>query len=330
LAHQSEIALSLANNFSKVYILTGEVNGISVPSNMQIFTYKAKINFLPFLVIKFFVLFLYLISTKNIDVVFSHMSSRHSAVMGPILKIWRKRHVLWYAHISRPFTLFLSYFFVDKLVTSTKGSCPITGAKVSYIGQSIEEKNFQMKKSNSSNLINFVHVGRFDPSKNIDLIISSFVELRKVYSEIYLTIIGNPSDNDSEDYKKLLEKKYVDCLKQGLITFKPSIKRSEMGEVLAKYDLFLHSFRGSLDKILLEATLVGLPVVTVNSEYASQLGNWCSDDSSQNDLLSQLFYLMAMPVGNRNEEIFRRRGIVLENHTLSKWVDKLTNILISN
>ena len=330
LAHQSEIALALASNFSKVFILTGEVNRISVPANTQILTYKPKIDFLPFLVIKFFLVFLYLVSTKRIDVVFSHMSSRHSAVMGLVLKIWRKKHILWYAHVSKPFTLILSYVFVDKLVTSTKGSCPIKGSKVSYIGQSIEEKDFQMKESSSSQLMNFVHVGRFDPSKNIDLIISSFVELNKVYSDISLTIIGDPSNTNSDKYKESLERKYVGLLNQRLITFKPSVSRAEMGEVLAKYDVFLHSFRGSLDKTLLEATLVGLPVVTVNSEYVIEFGNWCSDSITRDNLLAQLICLMKMPADKRNKEISRRRNIVLENHILSEWVSKLTNILTSS
>ena len=63
LAHQTEVALALANNFNKVYILTGVVNGISVPSNTQIYTYQPKFNFLPLMIIRFSVLFLFLVST---------------------------------------------------------------------------------------------------------------------------------------------------------------------------------------------------------------------------------------------------------------------------
>jgi glycosyltransferase involved in cell wall biosynthesis len=330
LAHQSEIALALTPNFNKVYILTEEISGISVPPNTEIFIYASKIDFLPFKIIKFFVLFLYLTSTKRVNVVFSHMSSRHSAIMGPILRAWGKKHVLWYAHKSKPLTLLLSYVFVDKLVSSTKGSCPIEGSKVLYIGQSINEAHFELKYASNSPIRNLVHVGRFDPSKNISLILASFVELRRIYPDIYLTIIGDPSDTKSIRHKELLSAKYADHLNQGLITFMPSVQRVNVGKVLANFDLFVHAFRGSLDKTLLEATLVGLPVATLNSEYTSEFGNWCMDDANQDDLKKELLCLMKIPLKNQNDEILRRRNLVLENHTLSRWIEELTNILNSN
>jgi glycosyltransferase involved in cell wall biosynthesis len=330
LAHQSEIALSLTYNFDKVYILTGEINGISLPANTQVFTYKSRVYFLPFVLIKFFTLFIYLISTKRINVVFSHMSSRHSAVMGPFLKFTRKKHVLWYAHKSKPLTLSLSYLFVDKLVTSTEGSCPIKGSKVLCIGQSISETHFQMKALDNSSIKNLVHIGRFDPSKDIKMILFSFEQLRKVYPDMTLTIIGDPSDTKSVKYKKMLEEKYADYLNRGFIEFMAAIPRSDVGDVLANYDLFVHAFPGSLDKTLLEATLSGLPVATLNSEYTNEFGKWCMDYSNQNKLQNELFCLMKLPPEDKNKEILRRRNLVLENHTLAKWVDKLTDILNSN
>jgi hypothetical protein len=39
---------------------------------------------------------------------------------------------------------------------------------------------------------------------------------------------------------------------------------------------------------------------------------------------------MKLPPEDKNKEILRRRNLVLENHTLAKWVDKLTDILNSN
>jgi len=330
LAHQSEIALALASNFNNVYILTGKNNNIILPSNSRIFTYKSKLGFLPVTIFKFIVLFLYLISSKRINVVFSHMSSRHSAVMAPLLKLFRIKHVLWYAHKSRPFTLSLSYLFLDKLVTSTKGSCPIQGSKVLYIGQSIEETNFRMKVTSSSDIYNFVHIGRFDPSKNIDLILSSFIKLRTIHSKTRLTIIGNPSGNNSCKYKKMLEEKYLYYLNRGIITFLQSVPRVNMGQVLSNYDAFVHAFRGSLDKTLLEATLSGLPVVTLNSEYINEFGNWCLEYETEIELEKELLCLMNLPLANRNGEILRRRNLVLENHSLVKWIEKLTNILIQD
>jgi glycosyltransferase involved in cell wall biosynthesis len=330
LAHQSEVALALANNFNKVFILTGEINGVSIPSNVQIYSYKPKYNLLPIMIIKFSVLFLYLITTRKIDIVFSHMSSRHSALMGPILKASMKKHVLWYAHKSKPFTLIVSYFFINQLVTSTKGSCPIEGSKVLYIGQSIDESNFDMKDISNSKLENFVHIGRFDPSKDIDLIISEFLKLRRVYSDIKLTIIGNPSDTESLEYKNSLEEKYFEYLHHGVITFQPSVKRTDVGKVLTDFDVFLHAFRGSLDKTLLEATLVGLPVITLNLEYTNNFGTWCTNVNNPNILLDELLCLKKMPVENRNERIQQRRALALKEHTLSKWIEKLTDILGSN
>jgi hypothetical protein len=151
-----------------------------------------------------------------------------------------------------------------------------------------------------------------------------------VYSDIKLTIIGNPSDTESLKYKNSLEEKYFEYLHHGVITFQPSVKRTDVGKVLTDFDVFLHAFRGSLDKTLLEATLVGLPVITLNLEYTNNFGAWCTNVNNPNILLDELLCLKKMPVENRNERIQQRRALALKEHTLSKWIEKLTDILGSN
>ena len=99
------------------------------------------------------------------------MTEVQSAVTSPFTKIFGIKHYLWYAHTSKSIYLRFSSLFVDGILTSTYGSCPIQKSNTFVIGQSIKPQQFQFHNHTlQKNKINFIHVGRMDPSKEIEKI----------------------------------------------------------------------------------------------------------------------------------------------------------------
>ncbi len=69
------------------------------------------------------------------------------------------------------------------------------------------------------------------------------------------------------------------------MTDKSSLAYGENTVRLQTYDCFIHSFQGSLDKTIVEATFLGLPVITINNEYRNIFGSWNLTNKGMNNSL---------------------------------------------
>jgi hypothetical protein len=101
-------------------------------------------------------------------------------------------------------------------------------------------------------------------------------------------------------------------------------------EILQTYDCFIHSFQGSLDKTIVEATFSGLPVITINNEYRKTFGSWnLIDTGMNNSLKDEAQLLLNLDFDKRQSEVNRRYEVALEQHELTGWIDRLVSILKS-
>ena len=114
------------------------------------------------------------------------------------------------------------------------------------------------------------------------------------------------------------------------LSFQENLKRSEIPKCLLKYDIFIHAFRGSLDKSLIEATFTRMPVVTVNLEYLSIFGSWSKNSNSEVTLETEVSALLGLTNDQIWKECERRSVIALAGHSLENWTISLVDILKAN
>jgi glycosyltransferase involved in cell wall biosynthesis len=220
----------------------------------------------------------------------------------------------------------IAYLFLDGIITSTEGSCPISSDKVFPIGQAIDEETFKLKALKPRiDLHRGVHVGRLDPSKNLEIIFTSVSSLRKTFPELSITQIGSPSTSFAKSESDLLRIKWDAAIKEGWISIEGSITRAKLPLLFNNYDVFFHAYIGSLDKSLIEATMSGLPVVTINPEYLLEFGSWGND--SNPSIVKEYESLLGMDSVHYAEEIQRRYKIALGKHSKSRWIDSLVSLL---
>ena len=113
----------------------------------------------------------------------------------------------------------------------------------------------------------------------------------------------------------------------GWLSFKSSIPRSKVPKILNDNDVFIHAYLGSLDKTLIEATFIGLPVITLNVEYQREFGAWNELENVQVTLGDQVQYLKSLPQNELALKLKSRKEIAFERHSLEKWVEKLVLVL---
>jgi glycosyltransferase involved in cell wall biosynthesis len=324
LAHQVDVVEGLAKYFASVTVLTGTSNYKPLPGNISVIS----TNWIPGKnignILRFYYHFFSVIERRKFSSVFSHMTLVQSSLIAPILRILQIKHFLWYAHAKNSIYLGWVYFWCQGVLTSTRGSCPINGRRVTYLGQSIEPNLFKENAICRFPLQKFVHIGRQDPSKNLELIIQVAAKLRVRYPALSLELVGNPLGPESEAYLSNIKSTWGKELEEGWLTIESAVPREMIPEILMRNDLFVHAFMGSLDKSLIEATMTTIPVVTLNHEYIREFGSWSKDSYSLESELESVLNLNAQEVFDVTRE---RRLRAIANHSFSKWILSLTKIL---
>lgn len=323
LSHQVDAVNALATYFDEVTVITPEYEDSNLKSNVRVLKYEWNSNRKILSSTKFIIHLLGVCRTNRPSMVFYHMTDFHAAISMPFLKLMRIRSVIWYAHKKNSMYFRISAIFSDKIVTSTLGSCPITGSKVEAIGQAIDSNIFSPRNTRKNfKFDKLIHIGRLDPSKKPDYILEVTHNLREINNRISLTFVGSPgSTKNTQWYSKFQSQ----CESQKWIKIYSGILRKDIPEFIETFDVFIHAYRGSLDKILLETTMMKVPLITENPEYISIFGSWCG--KSNPTLTEEYLSMQSLENHELNTEINRRAELTIKNHSQDGWAFKLSSIL---
>jgi glycosyltransferase involved in cell wall biosynthesis len=327
-SHQRETVIALSKSFKSIDVLTSETCTLPLPANVRVTEIpwvkgSNVLNFLNIILVALPVLI------KNRDsILFNYMTDVHAALLSPLAWLLRRRHVLWYAHASSSAYLIFSSFFVSKIVSSTPGSCNlrINRKKVVFINQGIKQTDFPFESRRFKSFHRLFYYGRFDRSKNIHLFKDLVIELNQKKITYNFEAFGQPVSLDSESYVRSLR---TTSNSHRELKFQEPIPRKYIPEVSKKFDVFINLFTGSLDKTLIEVTLMGLPVVTWNQEFCNEFGTW-SGAKPLNSLAfikDEIYFLNSMDENEIQTEIWRRYQLAVKNHTFDGWIFRLLFVL---
>jgi glycosyltransferase involved in cell wall biosynthesis len=325
LSHQYEAVYSLSKNFEKITVVTGKIGEIEPNSKVQIFSTEWTPGKHWGNLRRFFSISIPIVIKGRFGSVFFHMTDLQCALLAPMIRMRGKKQYLWYAHTFKSKYLMFASWWVTNIITSTSGSCPISGLKVKPIGQAIDDVKFAALPFGDLNLSKLIHIGRFDKSKNIQLLISSAREIRSTYPEVQLTLIGSPANLESRNWARDLLAETKSEIEAGWLIFKKSIPRELFRSEVAQNGCFFHGYTGSLDKTLVESTMLRVPVVTINPEYLAIFGTWGA--STGINLAGEYNALRSMSQLEIEGELDRRLQIAKREHSLNHWVKELSCLL---
>ena len=325
LAQQHTVVKELASRFNRVTVITGKIGEIELPSNVFVKEIKLQNTSKIIYIFKFLKTIVENLILHRIDVVFCHMTDVQSALMAPVTKLLRTPHYLWYAHTHSSIYIKFAYPFIDGVITSTKGSCPLKGKKVHIIGQGIDQNIFRFNNHRDlTKFDNLVHIGRFDKSKRIDKIIGLLVSILKTNPKTTLALYGDTLDKNSNDWAEEIILSNQKLIPEKL-NFYPGTSRKNVPKLLSQYDVFVHAYQGSLDKVLIEATMLGIPVITENSEYLKTFQTWSG--AFPTTLQSEFEGLINHSPGDLAQKLIDKSTLAVNEHSLNQWITRLATIL---
>ena len=327
-SHQVVVVNQLAKLFEEVTVLTGKIGEHKVDLNVKVLSSRWQNGKRIRSIIRFLSIFLTTVLRNRPTAIFSHMTSIQSAFAAPITLILRIKHYLWYAHTSNNIYLKVSHLFLNGILTATDGSCPIKSTKVKVIGHSIDPLVFSRKDEVIYPIKKFIHIGRFDPIKNIELIVETIREIKKSHPDITFNNFGSPSKEVYAEYESKVIEDFSTIQNLEYIKFNASINGNKLPSIIKSYDVFIHACDAGLDKSILEATLAGLPVVTINKQYLDIFGSWTTNsDTSQVSLTSEALILLNFSNKDLIVELDRRYKIALQHADIRLWASKVKNII---
>jgi len=324
LAHQNFVVNELAKVYKNVIVLTGSHNGQSTLPNVKVVSTHWQSGRNLRNLWNLYKAFFIILPRVQKATFFFHMADLQAAFLSPLLRLMNIKSFLWYAHTHLSIYLRFANFWVDGIITSTSGSCPIKTSKVTPIGQGVDPNLFQMHFGTKMDC--GVHIGRLDKSKNYSLIFDEFLSLRSKGLTKTLNIFGEPSRKESLKYLQDLKFQYKMGISDGSLNFAGGISKKLVPSVLAASDYFIHAYTGSLDKTLIEATLSRIPVVTINQEYIYEFGRWATPEKPLT-LGVEFEALSRLSLEQRAAFLEFRYAHAVSNHSLEHWVSKLVNLL---
>jgi glycosyltransferase involved in cell wall biosynthesis len=206
------------------------------------------------------------------DAVFVHMNPEYLLAAGALWKLLRKKTTLWYTHKSVNLRLRVGVLFADKVCTASKESFRLRSNKALVMGHGIDTDFFSPSQEERSDAV--LSAGRFSPTKRHDLVLRA-----GQYFNRPIWYAG-----EGPESKRLLE--LAEKLKLAeRVRFLGARTQRELRELYRRSGVFAHaSETGSMDKVVLEALLCGLPVVSTSEAFKSLLephGLYSSDEPKE-------------------------------------------------
>lgn len=332
--HQLSVVRDLSDFWDEVIVITCQERSSEtkmLPKNITVYDLNWQNNRLPISIFKLIYIFLWLLLLKGRFVLFSYMTETLSAILAPLTKILRIRHVLWYAHTSNPKRLTWCHLWVNAIVTSTPESCPVKSKKVLPIGQSVDQSKFECSErqiQRTKKKVQVIHVGRLDPSKNIITLIRVFVDNFNS-SDDQLHLVGSAT-RDNQDYLQKIKNEIAHQGLESRVILHGEKNQEEIRRLLCESDLFLHAYVGSLDKTLVEAIFSRIFVISYNWNFFKVFGTLTgepTDVSIEEFFRRELISYKNLSVKELNSFVQSRYTIALNNHSRSQWLQKLDRIL---
>jgi len=325
----------LAACSNRVYVITMSAGRIAVAGNAHVYSVGKERGYSePRRALEFYRLLARLLHTERIDACFAHMMPLFAIMGWPLLRARRIPIVLWYAHAHVPPMLRLATKLVDRVVASSRSGFQIPTKKLRIIGQGIDVGRFCPAPETRAGSSTFVllTVGRIAPVKRLELLIQSLALLPERLSDGRLIIarfVGNPLTARDLQYADELRRLAAKLGVEERVQFVPSYPFGSIDVAYRAADLFVNSSdTDSVDKTVLEAMSIGLPVVTSNAAFADVFeprhAALCRVEKGNASMLADaLQRLLDMEEGERRALGLALRETVCRNHSLLSLCTRL-------
>jgi len=322
----------LAEKVEKIYVICLEEGKHNLPKNVEVFSLGKEKGFSKMHIFWNFYRFLFKIIRRT-DVIFAHMCPIYIIACAPLAKIFKKKMILWYAHIKIGFKGKIAEKLASKVLTVSKDSFTYTSKKIVATGHGINTSFFvpvENRKSKHKRRFRILSIGRISPVKDYITLIKAIdilVNEKKIENIEALIIGSSPFVSQEIYYKKirnLVRRKKLD----GYIKFLEKIPNKDTLKHYQQADIFVSMQRGGgAGKSVLEAMACKMPVVLCTNTFDDLLGRFKDEiifkEKNPQDLAGKMLNYLSFSEIRKNEYSNLLRSIVVKNHNLDKLINQM-------
>ena len=273
---------------------------------------------------------------KNYDSVFVHMNSEYVVVGGWFWRLCGKKIVLWYTHRLVDLKLRISEKLANNIITVSPEGFGLDSSKIKIFGHGIDAEKFKVQSPKlkiSGNLYNIIYVGRISKIKNQEMLIkSAAILLERDFKNFIIKFIGGPVTPDDQIYLAKLKKLSNSLGLNKHIVFLDKISYDSIPKYYESADVNINLCpTGGLDKAVLEAMAMEIPVLATNTGFIKEFGKYANDlfvkENDETDLADKLGVLASKDPEYLKEMGSYLRQQVVEYHNLNNLIRYISNVI---
>lgn len=253
---------------------------------------------------------------RSYDAVFVHMNPEYVLLGGIPWKLLRKEVGFWYTHQSDRF-LRSALTFVDHAFTPSLDSFPIRTKKLRIVGHGVDTEAFMSKNEPSpkSPLV-ILSDNRLTPSKNVEETLKVSEALLKRGVVHTMRIIGAAITDKDKEYERRLRDEVQ--RKHLPVSFLGGVSFERVPDYYREADIFInHANVGALNKTVLQAMAMNLPVITSNESYRGILPDEALVLEDPNAFVEKIAAYARAPF------LVSYRDRIVRNHSLQALIPKI-------
>lgn len=255
------------------------------------------------------------------DVCYIHMAHKWAYRFWPVFKFYKIPVLMWYAHGSVKWHLYLATWCANKIVTPTDESFRINTSKKTIIGHGIDAQLFNPPAARTP-LPEVVSVGRLSPRKRPMLAVDVLAALRAQdpTTPWRLKLVGPCLGAADEAHLKEVRQHIAALGLEAAVDITGPLTQAQTVDLYKTARLHLNvSQTGSMDKTVLESLACGCPVVTTNEAFQAMPEIFCPSSAAA-DLAKALLSAQ----DRLSPEA--ARALVTGQHDLAHWADEVMGL----
>lgn len=242
---------------------------------------------------------------KNYESVFVHMNQIYILLGGLLWRLFGKSIFLWYTHKSVTVSLRIAEKFTHTIFTASDKSFRLKSCKKIVMGHGIDTELFKPDPLITKEDM-ILTTGRISEAKNN----IKMLDVLKGRPSFKLVMIGSSVTQKDKPYKEKLIEEIKSRKLEERVELVGDIPQTALPMYYNRAKVFINlSDTGSLDKAVLEALAMDVPVYTTNEAFLN------SD------------YPVFQNIEEALESSEDTRGYIIKNHSLKSLIARIANAL---
>ncbi len=254
--------------------------------------------------------------------VLAHMCPIYAVLAAPLARPVGVKVLLWFTHWRKSRLLSTATRLSNVVLSVDERTFPLHTGKLVPIGHGIDVSSLPCVRRNDRTPLTLLALGRTSPAKGLETIVRAVDRV----PDVRLLVVGPSVTDEERMHKMALERFVIDLGLLDRVEISGPVPRRAVPALYADVDALVNDMReGATDKVVYEAAATCLPVIASNPAFDTLLPEELrfahGDVEGLAERIAGLRDVDRQAIGRR------LRGIVVREHSVETWADRVVALL---